>query len=408
MRHRYWTAALLLALSSASIAQNAVQLSLADAIKMAQAQSPSARAAAARLANASAQLRSARAPLNPTLALAHGWGTETGGLDEDILLTQTLQLPGKRQPAVRAALLGRDAAIADQAQSGLDLTFAVRTAYYEALRADADYQLASDALDVAKKFDESAQIRFQAGDIPRSNVVRSGIELIQSQEALNAADTERTNRYAELRSEVGLPVETPVVLTDKLSFTPADYKLDELHVRALNNRPDLRAAKLQRDSLASSVKAARAESQPDPFVEYRHSTIDPSTGGSSIRVGIELPFLDLGRNRANVDAAKAALAEQQAILDDQTRVANLEVESAYYILMQARQVVESFKPDRLSRAKELLDMAQLGYEKGASSYLELLDAQQVYRSEQADYSRALADYNIAAAALVRAIGGEIK
>ena len=52
-------------------------------------------------------------------------------------------------------------------------------------------------------------------------------------------------------------------------------------------------------------------------------------------------------------------------------------------------------------------MAQTGYEKGASTYLEVLDAQNVSKNEQADYARALADHSIALAKLERAVGGKL-
>ena len=48
---------------------------------------------------------------------------------------------------------------------------------------------------------------------------------------------------------------------------------------------------------------------------------------------------------------------------------------------------------------------QTGYEKGAASYLEVLDARQTLRAEQAEYARALADWNVARADLQRAVGG---
>jgi len=44
-------------------------------------------------------------------------------------------------------------------------------------------------------------------------------------------------------------------------------------------------------------------------------------------------------------------------------------------------------------------MAQTGYASRANTYLELLDAQQVYRTEQSEYARALAAFNVARAAL---------
>ena len=52
-------------------------------------------------------------------------------------------------------------------------------------------------------------------------------------------------------------------------------------------------------------------------------------------------------------------------------------------------------------------MAQLGYQKGANSYLEVVDAQNIYVSEQTDYLRSLAAYQTARAALDRATGGKI-
>ena len=74
---------------------------------------------------------------------------------------------------------------------------------------------------------------------------------------------------------------------------------------------------------------------------------------------------------------------------------------------QARKTVESFRSGRLNRSRQLLEMAQTGYSAGANTYLELLDAQQVYRNEQTEYARALAAYNSARAALEKAVGGTL-
>jgi outer membrane protein TolC len=102
------------------------------------------------------------------------------------------------------------------------------------------------------------------------------------------------------------------------------------------------------------------------------------------------------------------VAAQQATLDEALRVARLEVETAFNDLVRARKVVDSFETGRLQRAEQLLNMAQTGYSKGADSYLEVLDAQRVYLSEETDYARALASYNIAVATLERAVGGKLR
>lgn len=386
-------------------AQTAQQLSLTDAIRLAQTHSPLSQGADARVVGADARLRGAGALPNPSLSLGTHVGKDTGGLDEDILLTQTVELGDKRRQRVRAARAERDAALAERTGTTSDLVFNTQSAYYEALRIDAERQQAMDALATAQAFVKTAETQFQAGDVARSNVVRSQIELARAEQALAAANTERANRYATLKSLTGLPKDVDLTLTDGLAFVPATYRLPDLQAQALRSRPDLLAAQRLRDAREAALHGARVQSQPDLFLEGRHSTLDPTSGGNSLRVGFLFPLFDFGRNRSDAAAAQAALQEQQANLNEALRAAQLDVETAYRDLEQARQTVESFQNGRLQRDKDLLDMAQTGYQHGATTYLELLDAQQVYRTEQTEYARALADYNIARSALQRAVGG---
>ncbi len=399
-------AVLLTTQSSLLCAQTARRLSLVEAMRLAQQHSPLLQGATARVAGAEARIRGAGVPPNPSLSVGPHFGDSdsTGGTDEDYLLTQTFELGDKQRQRLHAARAEREAARAERLGTGSDLGFEVQSAYFESLRADAERQLAADALATAQAFAKAAETQFQAGAVARSNVVRSQIEQTRAEQALVAAETERANRYAALRSLTGVAEDSDLTLTDALTFTPATYRLPDLQILALRQRPDLQAAQHLRTAREADLHGARAQSQPDLFLEARHSTIDPAKGGNSLHVGLLFPLFDLGRNRADAQAAQAALQEQEAALAEALRTARLEVETAFRNLEQAQREVQSFQAGRLARAKELLDMAQTGYDKGATSYIELLDAQQVYRSEQTDYARALADFNIAKAALQRAIG----
>ncbi len=391
----------------AAHAQTEQRLSAADAVRLVKARNPLGRSANAKVAGANAKLDNAGSFANPTLSLAQPFGQNTGGLDEGVVITQTLELGDKMRQRVRASRGERDAALADRAGTLTDLTLTTQTAYYQALQTEAEYILAAKALANAQEFTKTAEIQFQAGDVARSNVVRSRIELTRAEQALLAIETERSNRYATLRSLLLLPEETRLVLTDSLDVTPKTYTLTNLQTVAMQQRPDLRSARNLREAREAGLHGAKAQSQPDFFVEARHSVLDPTVGGNSLRLGIIFPLFDLGRNRADARAAQAALQDQTALLDEATRTARLEVETAYRNLELARQAVESFRKGRLDRSKELLDMTQLGYSKGANSYLELLDAQQIFRTEQTEYARALAAYQLALATLQRAVGGTL-
>jgi len=385
----------------------AVKLSLADAVRLAHEHSPVARAAAARVAGASARLHGARALESPMLTLAHNVGGGTLGGDEAVLLTHTIAVGKKRAAPIAAAQAERSAAAAGSQQTSVEITREAQDAYYQALRADAERQSAAEALHTAQVFGQAAEVQFEAGDVAQNQVVRSKIEVAKAQQEFDAAEAERADRYSALRSRTGLPEDVSLSLTDALEVTPRSYALPDLLGLAMRDRPDLRAARLQEEARAAQVQEARAQSHPDLVWEVRNDRVSFGGGEQSLRVGVSLPLLDRGRKRAQVQSAEAAVSEQRAVTDESVRTARLEIESALRALDLARRQLESFQTGRVARAKELLSMAQLGYEHGASSYLELLDAEQAYRTEQVGFVRAQAAYHIALAALQQAVGGRL-
>jgi len=238
-------------------------------------------------------------------------------------------------------------------------------------------------------------------------VVRSQVEVATAQQALAAAAVERTNRYAELRSLLGLPASEALALTDTLEVTPASYQLSDLLAYGLEHRPELQAAEYRQASLSAAAEAVRAQSRPELFWEARRANFDPSGSGTSLRVGVSLALGDWGQHRADVQAAEAATAEQAALARETTRTAKVEIETAYNTFMEAEHQVASYRQGRLALAQQLLRMVQLGYQQGASSYLELLDAQHEYATAKAGLADAEATYHQALASLQHAMGGRL-
>ncbi|HEX2950993.1 MAG TPA: phosphatase PAP2 family protein [Armatimonadota bacterium] len=288
-------------LSSQETPASSITLSLTDAIRLGQVRSALPQAASARVQQAMAHLKSVSALPTPTVTVAHGVGSDTGGLDEDLLIAQTLSLGEKRKAPIRAARAERDATQVDQQGTTSDLTFTIQSMYYAALRADVELQVAIDAIQTAQAFAKAAEVQFQAGDVAQNQVVRSQMEVTSAQQALNAAETERDNHYTELRSILGIPVRTPLTLSDSLDVTPISYQLPDLLAYGMQHRPDVRATALRQQSLTDTVRGVKAESHPDVFWEARHATLNPlDSNGSSLRVGVSFPLGDLGQHRADV------------------------------------------------------------------------------------------------------------
>src|SRR5262249_5377071 len=128
------------------------------------------------------------------------------------------------------------------------------------------------------------------------------------------------------------------------------------------------------------------------------------SGGNVLRFGFTFPIWDHGVTRAAVGEARAAASEQEANVIALRQQAELDVATAYYGLEQSRELVQRTGGAQLQRATRLYQLAQTSYGNGLTSYLDLLDAQQVLRNSLTSYLRAMAGYESAEAALEKALG----
>ena len=383
--------------------------SLDQAVTLARANSPTTRSAEAGLEAALARVKEAGAEPNPQLTIAQPWAlnhTEvpTAGFDEGLLISQTIELGGKRGARVRAARGEAAAANSDNAAATVQLDFNVRSAYYAAQAAVDQRAADQDALSVAQTFLTAAQARLKVGDVAHYDELRAEAEVDRDQATLTQDQGAETNALESLRSLTGAPVITSDQL-EKPAYVPLNYGVVVLTNWANVHRLDVQSARSLISARAGDLGTARAAGRPDAFVEARRYNFNDVPEGESLRFGLTMPLFDWGHNRAAVAEAQASLAQQSAVTAETERTATLDVATTWTTAIADEKVVEGFNGGRLDRAKQLLDMARIGYDHGANSDLDVLDAEDLYRSETTDYAKALAAYLTALADLLRALGG---
>ena len=403
----------LLAINGALAAQPAEPLSLTQAQTLARRHRGELSAAQARLRGARFAEQGARALPAPTLSLAHAFGSQnTGGFDEDVILGQSFE-PFKRGANLRQSRAEIVTAQSDVRAAVADSDFQVASAYYALLRARAERDLAAEAVQTARTFAQSAAVQEKAGDVARRDVLRAQIELLRARESLENTTTDAANAGEALAVLLGLPPGADLQLRDAIEelaqIAPA-FEVAAVQSRAAAQRADLQSAQAELQSRRTAVEVTRAAARPDFFVEARRAALFSYNGlgnGYALRAGVTLTPFDWGRQRAAVRAAQAEADAAQARQGGAFRAARSDVQTALNTYERARAAVAAFQKGRLQQSKELLDMMQTGYEHGASSALDVLDARTVHRAEQADYLRAQTSLAIALADLRRAAGGTL-
>ena len=198
----------------------------------------------------------------------------------------------------------------------------------------------------------------------------------------------------------------PYSLVGALEFRPVAAHVEERVQRALTERPEIRAAAAGVEAARHELTVVRRDLLPDLLLEGRLERLS-GRGANPVGLGFTVPFLDWGRRKAEIRRAQAELSGQRAVQAQVANEVSLDVETALRSLESARQVVETYQKGTMTDAEELMRMSQTGYQEGAISYLEVLDARRALTEARTSYYRALAEHAKAMAALQRATGAAV-
>lgn len=387
---------------------------LQGTIELALAHNRDLRVAALNIERARAQYGIARASLFPTVdAGAGGSRSRTPGslssggepryatqYSADLGLTSyEIDLFGRVRNLGESALQSYFQTEATQRSTQISLVAAVATAWLQ-LAADAQrLQLARDTLESQRKSFDLVERSHRLG-------AQSGLALAQAQSTVDAARADAaafdslveqdrnalallvgTTPPAELlpaapATGTGVP-ETAAMVT-QLLVPPPDLPSSVLH-----QRPDVLAAEHALRASNADIGAARAAFFPRIALTASAGTASSTlsglfAGGSqawSFAPSISVPIFDGGANRANLRVAQAQQKIQIATYEKAVQTAFREVADA---LAERRTLAERLDAQRslLGATARSFALSQSLFRSGASSYLDVLDAQRAHYAAQ--------------------------
>ncbi len=177
--------------------------------------------------------------------------------------------------------------------------------------------------------------------------------------------------------------------------------LEDLQLKALQQRPDLKAATQGVTAANSQYLLAKADGKQDVTVQgnYTHTN---GINGASVYASIPLPIFN--RNQGEIARTKSVIAQSQ----EQEKAANnqvmTDVRDAYENLQTSDKIVGLYRSGYLDRAQKDRDISEYAYQRGAVSLLDFLDAERSYRATQLAYRQALASWLLAVEQLREAVG----
>jgi multidrug efflux system outer membrane protein len=327
-------------------------------------------------------------------------------------LSWELDLWGRIRRSTEAARNDLLAQRENQRAVVLTLVGDVASAYLQLRQQDLALEISRRTLDANRETLRLARRRFDQGLISELDVRQFESEVASpavSVAQLEGQITQTENLLSLLvgRNPGGIPRGRP--LTEVLgelavpAFIPSSL---------LERRPDVRQAEASLHAATARIGAAEGDLFPTFTITGEYGTYSPNTENLfkksseifTILGGVSMPIFTGGRVGKQVDVARAR-AEQSRYSYEQTVLTALrEVEDALAGVRASRNQVaaQQTQVDALRRA---LRLAEMRYQAGASSYLDLLDAQRSLFSAELSLTQVQGQQATAAVTLYRSLGG---
>ena len=268
---------------------------------------------------------------------------------------------------------------------------------------------------------QDQQNRFEAGTVPRFNVLQAQVALSNQIPQLITAQNNYRISQLQLAKTLGLDFnpkrgdQAPLEAVGELLYIPREMPITQVIVVAKENRPFIKQQKALVLSNNSQVGVARSGYFPQINAsageEFRSSpltdNIRAARSGYIFGATGSWAIWDWGATYGRVKQARAILEESKATLDDDVRQVELEVQQAYSNLIQGRELIQSTAKN-VEQATEALRLATARLDAGAGTQLEVLDARTQLTTAQSLRLQALYTYNAAVAEFDRATATEVK
>src|SRR5436189_4197174 len=263
------------------------------------------------------------------------------------------------------------------------------------------------------------QNRFEAGTVPRFNVLQAEVALYnQIPQLITAQNNYRISKLT-LAKTLGLYFEPrrgenpPLEVVGEMPYTPRSIALADAIELGKQRRPFLKQARANVLNQLQQVRAAAGQYLPNITTtgggEWVSDPINSSwhdiSKGWTVLVQGSLPIWDSGAIAGQVIQQRALLSETKITYDDDVRQVELEIQTAYSNLQQNEELVKS-QEKNVELADEALRLAKARLDAGAGVQLDVLNAQVQLLTAQSTRLQALFGYNSSLAEFDRATGAQ--
>jgi outer membrane protein, heavy metal efflux system len=322
----------------------------------------------------------------------------------NVIVGQPVEWPALRTARQRVADLGLSTANVGLLETRLNLSAQVKAAFYDLLLAQRGADLARQNLDTVEGVARIVRARVKSGEAPQFESIKAEVEVLKAGQLLARADNVVRISRVVVNTLTGGALGATYAVQGEFRMVPRDLQIEGLMVRMMDQHPAIQR-------LLSSVE------QSDWKIEFERQARVPTVtvngsywreiGREAAQAGLSIPVPLWYRRQGEIAASLGAKRREEAELLRTRNELGRAVYQHYQDVRTTAELIEVFDKGLLKQAQEALRLAQFSFQQGASSLLEVLDAQRVQRQILLDYAEARHALSVSLARLEQAVGGTL-
>jgi len=283
------------------------------------------------------------------------------------------------------------------------LIFQIKESYYNVLKAEKILQLIQATKELVNENLRVSQKLFEHDMVTKENVLRSRTEV--NKVALNETEAVKSKELAVgyINFLLNRPLDEPVEVLADLHFIPT-VNQEQLTVRALTNRSELRLMDHQINSLELLAKTNRAANMPNLTLTANYGFLGEEYKFDSDHDHFTASLVlnwTLFKGRVNKHKRQQSLIQKQKAQlakDDLSNGIRLEVKESW-LELQRQYINIDVTETRSTEAAEVYKIMEKKYRLGESSLIELMDARTNMTEAEFSYIISRFDYLVSIAKL---------
>lgn len=300
---------------------------------------------------------------------------------QSVTLTQPVDLPWLRAVRIDNAVAGLAEVQAGASVFVADSLALVRLRYYEILRREAELKNLREDAELMEGVRSRIAWRVETGEAARFELIKVEAEVLNALKSVQAAGFRLLQAKALLRQAVGAALPEDFQLKGSLSQVPEIESLDDSRGKMSQASPDLARKRAELVRAERTLDLEKMKRWPTLSVKAAREE-DPDVRTSRFGVAVSIPLWD--RRAGPVAEAQAQVSRARYALEAQEFSGTQALASAYQIYGIARAQVSALESGIVKKASAALRVAEAAYRAGERGFLEVIDAQRVYRAARAE------------------------